>query len=48
VLEGHTQGVSCLHYDRNTLASGSADSTIKVSCRSGFEFRQSVSVADNR
>jgi hypothetical protein len=31
VLEGHTDGIICLNYDKEVLASGSADSTIKVS-----------------
>ena len=29
-LAGHTDGIVCLNYDKNVLASGSADSTIKV------------------
>lgn len=32
MLEGHTDGIICLNYDKEVLASGSADSTIKVSC----------------
>ncbi|CAE6490210.1 unnamed protein product [Rhizoctonia solani] len=29
-LEGHTEGVVCLNYDSNVLASGSVDTTVKV------------------
>ncbi|KAJ8489144.1 hypothetical protein ONZ51_g3141 [Trametes cubensis] len=30
ILEGHTEGVVCLNFDSNVLASGSVDTTVKV------------------